>query len=306
MSATGPEMETLKTRLKAMWMSGNFGEIAKAIETNAEEFIDRLALEPGVRVLDVACGTGNLAIPAAGTGAIVTGADIATNLLEQARARAAAEGLTIQFDEGDAEKLPYGDAAFDVFRPPTWLRTSACTTAPPSAPLMRSTPTGRLRYETTSSGCGRSIIEPLIIRLRLKPSTSRLLQRESRARRLYETGIGSVEIQPQTSWASEAPASEPGAAATGSLPPHSTPMAAGGKPLSSQQPVVTATRTELSLATATRSLRLPVLMRALRLRRYCFFSLGETKDALHGYTEQKRTGFSIVTWSYALSLLDSS
>ena len=114
MSATSPEMESLKTRLKGMWMSGNFGEVARYIETAAEDFIERRNLKPGMRVLDVACGTGNLAIPAARTGASVTGVDIATNLLEQARARAQAEGLQIQFDEGDAENLLYPDAGFDV------------------------------------------------------------------------------------------------------------------------------------------------------------------------------------------------
>ena len=113
MSAINPEMESLKTRLKAMWMAGDFGQVAKVIEANAEEFIARLALRPGARVLDVACGSGNLSIPAARAGAVVTGVDIATNLLEQARARAESEGLTIQFDEGDAESLPYADASFD-------------------------------------------------------------------------------------------------------------------------------------------------------------------------------------------------
>lgn len=113
MNAITPEMESLKTRLKAMWMTGDFGEVAKRIETSAEEFINRLALAPGAALLDVACGSGNLAIPAARAGAIVTGVDIATNLLEQARLRAESEGLTIQFDEGDAENLPYADAAFD-------------------------------------------------------------------------------------------------------------------------------------------------------------------------------------------------
>jgi SAM-dependent methyltransferase len=107
-------MEALKTRLKGMWMAGNFAEIAKHIETGAEEFIARLELKPGDRVLDVACGSGNLSIPAARAGATVTGVDIATNLVEQARARAASEGLDIKFDEGDAESLPYDDAAFDV------------------------------------------------------------------------------------------------------------------------------------------------------------------------------------------------
>ena len=114
MSTSKPEMESLKTRLKAMWMTGDFGQVAKIIETGAEEFIARLALKPGERVLDVACGTGNLALPAARAGAVVTGSDIATNLLEQARARAESEGLTIQFEEGDAEDLPYGDASFDT------------------------------------------------------------------------------------------------------------------------------------------------------------------------------------------------
>lgn len=114
MSTNNPEMASLKTRLKSMWMAGDFGQVAKYIETAAEEFIARLELKPGLRLLDVACGSGNLAMPAARDGAIVTGVDIATNLLEQARARAESEGLTIQFDEGDAESLPYADSAFDV------------------------------------------------------------------------------------------------------------------------------------------------------------------------------------------------
>lgn len=114
MSAPNTEMESLKTKLKAMWMAGDFGQIAKQLETEAETFINRLGLKPGDRVLDVACGSGNLTIPAARAGAEVTGADIATNLLEQGRARAAVEGLKIQFDEGDAEDLPYEVASFDV------------------------------------------------------------------------------------------------------------------------------------------------------------------------------------------------
>jgi SAM-dependent methyltransferase len=113
-SAIEHEMESLKARLKSMWMAGDFGQVAKHIETVAEEFMARIALKPGDHALDVACGSGNLAILAARAGAIVTGADIATNLLEQARARAESEGLTIQFDEGDAENLPYDDGAFDV------------------------------------------------------------------------------------------------------------------------------------------------------------------------------------------------
>lgn len=107
------ELTSLKARLKATWMSGDFDKIARIIAEGGAEFIARLQLTPGARLLDVACGTGNLSIPAAHAGAVVTGLDIAPNLLETARSRAQAEGLQIQFDEGDAEALPYRDAAFD-------------------------------------------------------------------------------------------------------------------------------------------------------------------------------------------------
>lgn len=108
------ELEKLKTKLRATWISGDFGEIAKSYAKGAEEFIRNLNLQPGTRVLDVACGTGNLALPAARLGAIVTGVDIAPNLIEQAQETAKGEGLNAQFDEGDAENLPYNDASFDT------------------------------------------------------------------------------------------------------------------------------------------------------------------------------------------------
>lgn len=115
MTHSGPEMEAIKAGMRATWMAGDFGVIAKTIGgTAGEPFAARIALQPGDRVLDVACGTGNVAIPLARRGAMVTGVDIAPNLLVQARGRAAAEGLAIQFDEGDAEQLPYADGAFDV------------------------------------------------------------------------------------------------------------------------------------------------------------------------------------------------
>lgn len=101
-----PEMESLKGRLKSTWSAGDFGRIAKSYEAGAADFIKRLGLQPGRRVLDVACGTGNLAIPAAQAGAEVIGIDIAPNLVEQARQRAVVEKLPIKFEEGDAEKLP--------------------------------------------------------------------------------------------------------------------------------------------------------------------------------------------------------
>jgi SAM-dependent methyltransferase len=113
-AALTPEMEALKAKMKTVWSAGDFGKIALLLETGAEEFVGRLNLQKGERVLDVACGSGNLAIPAARAGALVTGVDIAPNLVEQARERAAAENLECRFDEGDAENLPYPQASFDT------------------------------------------------------------------------------------------------------------------------------------------------------------------------------------------------
>src|SRR5688500_11975411 len=109
-----PEMQALKTRLKATWMAGDYGHFASYMEVGAAEFLARLALPPGTRLLDVACGAGQLVIPAALAGGQATGVDIAANSIALARARAAAEGLEAQFDEGDAEALPYPEASFDV------------------------------------------------------------------------------------------------------------------------------------------------------------------------------------------------
>ncbi len=114
MSTSGPPIQRLKDSMRASWMAGDFGVVAKTISGGAESFISRLSVPPGTRVLDVACGTGNLAIPLARGGAIVTGVDIAPNLIAQARDRASAENLTVEFNEGDAEQLPYTNASFDA------------------------------------------------------------------------------------------------------------------------------------------------------------------------------------------------
>ena len=111
---TPVETDALTARTKATWMAGDFGKIAKSYEPGAAEFIERLDIQPSEHVLDVACGTGNLAIPAARSGAQVTGIDIAPNLVEQAQTWAHSEGLAIRFEEGNAEQMPYADASFDL------------------------------------------------------------------------------------------------------------------------------------------------------------------------------------------------
>jgi len=108
------EVQGLKNKLRATWMAGDFSEIAKSIETGAEEFVGRLNIRSGAAVLDVACGNGNTVMPAAKAGAEVTGVDIAPYLIEQAVQRASEAGVAVEFDVGDAEDLPYEDATFDV------------------------------------------------------------------------------------------------------------------------------------------------------------------------------------------------
>jgi ubiquinone/menaquinone biosynthesis C-methylase UbiE len=113
-TAASTDMDALKSKLKTVWEAGDFSEVAKHIETVAEDFVNRLDIKPGMKVIDVACGSGNLAVIAAQKGATVTGIDIADNLVEAAKQRADKLGLDIKFEQGDAEAMPYADDSFDV------------------------------------------------------------------------------------------------------------------------------------------------------------------------------------------------
>lgn len=108
------EFDQLKSRLKTTWMAGDYDLFSRYMENGAEEFYQRLGIKPGTRLLDVGCGSGQLALIAARSGAQVTGCDIATNWIEKANGRAAAEKLAVTFEEGDAEALPYSDGQFHV------------------------------------------------------------------------------------------------------------------------------------------------------------------------------------------------
>ena len=95
-------------------MSGDYGHFATYLKPGAMEFLARLEIAHGTRMLDVACGAGQIAIPAARAGALVTGVDIASNLIEQAQARARTEGVDARFEVGDAEMLAFQDSSFDL------------------------------------------------------------------------------------------------------------------------------------------------------------------------------------------------
>lgn len=110
---TGPQFEAIKQRQQKMWASGDFSAVAAHIHPVSERLCDAADLVAGARVLDVATGSGNAAIAAARRDCDVVGLDYVPELLERARVRAQAEGLAVEFVEGDAEALPFPDATFD-------------------------------------------------------------------------------------------------------------------------------------------------------------------------------------------------
>jgi len=106
--------EVLKKRQSAVWSSAPYEHVADTILNMHDHLVARLAPRSEERWLDVATGTGAIALRAARAGAEVTGVDLAPALVETARQRATEEGLSIRFEVGDAERLPYADARFDV------------------------------------------------------------------------------------------------------------------------------------------------------------------------------------------------
>jgi SAM-dependent methyltransferase len=96
-----------------MWGTGDYRAVAAKVASIADVLVSRAGIEPGMDVLDVACGTGNASIPAAKLGARVTGLDFSPGLVATARARGAEAGVDVEWLEGDAESLPFGDDSFD-------------------------------------------------------------------------------------------------------------------------------------------------------------------------------------------------
>jgi len=111
---TTTELDGLKARLKDTWVAGDYDRFSRYMEQGARIFYEQLDIPAGCQLLDVACGSGQVALWAARDGVQVTGVDIAPNLIQRAQARANAEGLKARFVEGDAEALPFDDASFDV------------------------------------------------------------------------------------------------------------------------------------------------------------------------------------------------
>jgi SAM-dependent methyltransferase len=102
-------------RHRAMWATGDYPSMVETfLLPLGPRLVEMCGIGPGMRVLDVAAGTGNASIPAAKTGADVTASDLTPELLDAGRARAQAEGVELEWTEANAEQLQFEDASFDV------------------------------------------------------------------------------------------------------------------------------------------------------------------------------------------------
>ncbi|WP_137172101.1 class I SAM-dependent methyltransferase [Massilia sp. HP4] len=113
-NAPGPDLAAIKQRQQATWASGDFAVVGVTLQIVGELLAEATDVRAGERVIDVAAGNGNATLAAARRFARVTSTDYVPALLEKGRARAAAEGLAVDFREADAEALPFPDASFDV------------------------------------------------------------------------------------------------------------------------------------------------------------------------------------------------
>ncbi|MFI7697929.1 class I SAM-dependent methyltransferase [Nonomuraea sp. NPDC049480] len=108
------DFTAIKERQRQAWESGDYARVGVTLQIMAERLVEAAGVRAGQRVLDVACGQGNAAIAGARRFAEATGVDYVAGLLDQGRQRAEAERLDVTFMEGDAERLPFPDASFDV------------------------------------------------------------------------------------------------------------------------------------------------------------------------------------------------
>ncbi|WP_217913156.1 class I SAM-dependent methyltransferase [Miltoncostaea marina] len=108
------ELESVRAAQRAMWGAGDFTPFAARIRPVGARLVRAVGAGPGTELLDVGCGTGNVAIQAAQAGARVTGVDLAPEMLARARAQAEAAGVEVAWVEGDAEDLPVADRSVDA------------------------------------------------------------------------------------------------------------------------------------------------------------------------------------------------
>jgi SAM-dependent methyltransferase len=108
------DLEALKARQQGAWSSGDYAVVGTTLQIVGEQLCEALDVSAGKKVLDVAAGNGNVTLAAARRWCDVVSTDYVPSLLERGRLRATAEGLSVKFEEADAEALPFAEASFDV------------------------------------------------------------------------------------------------------------------------------------------------------------------------------------------------
>src|SRR5258705_3353853 len=131
-SSPAIDLAAVKTRKQAAWSTGNYAVVGTTLQIVGEDLCEMLDLRSGERVLDVAAGNGNASLAAARRWCEVTSTDYVASLLESGRARAQAEGHQIEFQEADAENLPFPDASFDAVMSTFGVMFTPNQTQPPS------------------------------------------------------------------------------------------------------------------------------------------------------------------------------
>jgi ubiquinone/menaquinone biosynthesis C-methylase UbiE len=113
-AVTTPDLSAVKQRQQAAWASGDYAVVGSTLQIVGEMLCEAVDLRSGQRVLDVAAGNGNATLAAARRFADVVSTDYVGELLERGRERAAADRLSVAFQEADAENLPFSESSFDV------------------------------------------------------------------------------------------------------------------------------------------------------------------------------------------------
>ena len=193
-----PDPYALMTQqARAMWALGDFARAGAEQVVVAELLCRAVDIHPGERVLDVAAGSGNAALAAARRGAAVIATDFVPQLLQAAARRAQAEGLPLQTQEADAQRLPFADGAFDVV-----LSTFGVMFAPDqsraAAELLRvCRPGGRIGLTTWTPGSVMAVMQAAAARFAPRPGARSPLEwgTEARVRELLGPGTTGMSVQ---------------------------------------------------------------------------------------------------------------
>jgi ubiquinone/menaquinone biosynthesis C-methylase UbiE len=197
-----PDLRAVTQVQQQVWSTGDFTKIGNRAQIVGERICEAVDLIPGERVLDVACGSGNAALAAARRFGVSVGVDYVPELLANGRERAAAEGLDVEFVEGDAQELPFEDASFDVV-----LSTFGAMFAPDqektAAELLRVTkPGGRIGMANwTPEGLIGGGLFAVIAKHAPPPPGIRPASQwgtEERARELFGDGTSELRFEPQS------------------------------------------------------------------------------------------------------------